>query len=283
MSGLAPLESLFDASRGREVPLPQELCALYGPLRFPEHPARPHVVGNFVTTLDGVVSLGIPSKAGGREISGANPHDRMVMGLLRAVADVVIVGAGTFRASSGRRWTPDAAYSDLAGAYRALRANLGKPASPLNVVVTAGGELDLDRPGGETGDPPLLVVTTDDGERALRGRGLPSGVEVVACEIRPTVRQVLDVVKLVRPADLILVEAGPRLMGEFVAAGALDELFLTVAPQIAGRDGGERPGLVAGQTFAPDDPCWTTLIGVKRAGSHLFTRYTLRRDASRSG
>ena len=67
---------------------------------MPRHATRPHVIGNFVTSLDGVVSLGIPGKAGGGEISGFNPHDRMVMGVLRAAADAVVVGAGTLRASS---------------------------------------------------------------------------------------------------------------------------------------------------------------------------------------
>ena len=54
MSKLAPLESLFDAQRGRELPLPPELAALYGQLRFPMQPDRPYVFANFVTSLDGV-------------------------------------------------------------------------------------------------------------------------------------------------------------------------------------------------------------------------------------
>ena len=67
----------------------------------------------------------------------------------------------------------------------------------------------------------------------------------------------------------------PRgLMGDFFAEQALDELFLTLAPQIAGRDGqAERPGLVMGKQFAPEHPLWGTLVSVKRAGSHLFLRY----------
>jgi len=78
----------------------------------------------------------------------------------------------------------------------------------------------------------------------------------------------------VRPTQIILVEGGPRLMGDFFAEQCLDELFLTLAPQVAGRDdASERPGLVAGQSFAPERPLWGTLVGVKRAGSHLFLRY----------
>ena len=96
---LTPLATLYDVALGDELPFPIDLAALYGPLRLPRPKARPYVVGNFVTTLDGVVSLNTPGRAGGGEISGFNQHDHMVMGMLRAVADAVIVGVGTLRAS----------------------------------------------------------------------------------------------------------------------------------------------------------------------------------------
>jgi riboflavin biosynthesis pyrimidine reductase len=274
MSDFPPLESCFDATLGSDLPLPPALAERYGRLALPTHPDRPHVVGNVVSTLDGVVSLALPGKAGGREISGDNPHDRLVMGLLRAVADAVIVGAGTFRESSSRRWTADAAYPPLADAYAELRRRLGKPDPPVNVVVTARGDVDLTRP---IEDAPLLVVTTAEGAGRLSERARPPRVEVVAAGVGPLAAgQVLDVVRKIGPSDVILIEAGPRLMGDFVAEGCLDELFLTLAPQIAGRDGAvARPGLVAGKQFAPDDPRWGTLVSLKRAGSHLFLRYAL--------
>ncbi len=63
-------------------------------------------------------------------------------------------------------------------------------------------------------------------------------------------------------------------MGDVLAERRLDELFMTLAPQIAGRDGtSDRPGLVAGQVLAPERPRWGTLVGVRRAASHLFLRY----------
>ncbi len=68
------------------------------------------------------------------------------------------------------------------------------------------------------------------------------------------------------------------LMGNFFAERRLHELFITLAPQIAGRAGSlERPGLVSGKRFAPDDPRWGTLVSVKRAGDHLFLRYSFSR------
>ena len=87
-------------------------------------------------------------------------------------------------------------------------------------------------------------------------------------------RSILAAVNRVRPSELILVEGGPHLLGDFFAEQCLDEQFLTLSPQVAGRNGAPaRPGLVAGKRFAPEHPLWGTLVGVKRGGSHLFLRY----------
>lgn len=282
MSGLAPLQNLFDAAGGEALPLPGALEALYGRLRMPRHSGRPHVLANFVSSLDGVISLGVPGKAGGGEISGFNPHDRMLMGVLRAAADAVVVGAGTLREASPRHlWTADYIYPPLTTAYQAFRAALGIPEPPLNVVVTASGDIDLDRRLFRSGEAPSLLVTTANGARRLCERGLPASVRVeVVDEAGPlSARAVLDTISYVRPCKRVLLEAGPRVMSVFFAERLLDELFLTVAPQVAGRDGDlRRPGFVAGIRFAPDDPIWGTLVGLKRGGDHLFLRYAFSPD-----
>jgi riboflavin biosynthesis pyrimidine reductase len=275
------LQDLFDATAGDDVGLPHALASLYGRLRMPRHAERPHVIGNFVTSLDGVVSLGIPGKAGGGEISGFNAHDRMVMGLLRATADAVVVGAGTLRASSAEHvWTAEYIYPPLADAYRELRATLGKPEAPLNAVVTGSGDIDLDRCLFRSAAVPSLIVTTAAGARRLLDRGLsPSTrVEVAAGAASLSARAVLDTIQRTRKSELVLVEAGPRLMSDFFAEHLLDELFLTLAPQVAGRDGEiERPGLVSGKLFAPEHPVWGRLVGLKRGGDHLLLRYAFAR------
>ncbi len=276
MSSLTPLQVLYTTGQGTEVPLPAELARLYGPCQFPLRPNRPYVMGNFVTTLDGVVSLNIPGQAGGGEISGFNAHDRMVMGLLRAAAGAVVVGAGTLRAVPQHIWTAEYVYPPLADAYRELRDALGYTEPPLSVIVTGRGELDLSLPVFQAGQAPVLVVTTDRGADHLHQRALPPGVAVVAgaSEGRITASAVLDAIQQVRRIDRVLVEGGPHLMGDFFAEQRLDELFLTLAPQVAGRDKTtERPGLVEGRTFAPNKPVWGTLVDIRRAGEHLFLRY----------
>jgi riboflavin biosynthesis pyrimidine reductase len=282
MSMLTPLETLYEAGQGTALPLPAELTSLYGQLQFPPHPGRPYVVSNFVSTLDGVVSLNEPGRAGGGPISGNSPHDRMVMGLLRAVADAVIVGAGTVRATLPRHlWTAGYIFPPLADAYQSLRVALGKPDPPLTVIVTARGEIEPDRQVFQSGAAPVLIVTTPAGAQRLGGRGLPPSVQIAAVEgaDRLTARSILETVSRVRPSEVVLVEGGPHLLGDFFAEQCLEELFLTLAPQIAGRDSAvERPSLVAGRIFAPEHPLWGTLIGVKRGGSHLFLRYTFASD-----
>ncbi len=89
---LTALEHLFDRKHGNELPLPPELATLYGHLSLPARADKPYIIGNFVTTLDGVVALNVPGHYGSGDISGFNQQDHMVMGLLRATADAIIVG-----------------------------------------------------------------------------------------------------------------------------------------------------------------------------------------------
>ena len=280
MTALTPLETLYDIERGKNLPLPATLAALYGRLQFPTGDTQPYIIGNFVTTLDGVVSLNMPDKAGGGSISGSNKHDTMLMGLLRATADAVIVGAGTLRAVPHHIWTAEYIYPPLAREYQQLRTNLGKLEPPLNVIVTAQGEIDFTLPVFRSSDVPVLLVTTMQGAQRIHALSLPSTVRVTATGDTHFLKaqDILESVKQTRQCETILVEGGPHLMGDFFAGQCLDELFLTLAPQVAGRDGkSNRPGLIEGQLFAPDNPRWGTLIGVKRAENYLFLRYAFTR------
>jgi riboflavin biosynthesis pyrimidine reductase len=276
MSVLDPLETLYDLQQGAHLPLPPALASLYGQLQFPTHSGRPHVIANFVTSLDGVVALNDSDQSGGGEISGANQHDQMVMGLLRAVADVIVVGAGTLRSARQHLWTAEHIYPALAGEYQQLRSRLGKSGPPLNVIVTASGAIDLALPVFQSGEVAVLIVTTQEGAQRIREHALPRLVQVEAVQQAGSIsaRLVLKAASAVRQSEVILVEGGPQLMGDFFAERCLDELFLTLAPQVAGRDSSsKRPGLVAGKRFAPEHPIWGTLVGVKRGASHLFLRY----------
>jgi riboflavin biosynthesis pyrimidine reductase len=281
MSELTPLETLLGAEQGDDLPLPDRLAALYGRLRIPAT-TEPYVISNFVTTLDGVVALRAPGHESGGAISGHNQHDRMVMGVLRAVSDAVVVGAGTLRSVPEHVWTADYIFPSLASEYAQLRTNLGKAEPPLNVIVSQSGNLDPSLRVFSSEEVRVLVVTTPSGAERIGALAMPPSVKVVAVDKDGTVsaEKVLEAVEQVRRSDTILVEGGPMLMADFVAERRLHEMFLTLAPQIAGRDGSvERPGLVSGKLFAPNDPRWATLVSVKRADDHLFLRYAFDRTA----
>ena len=272
---LAPLETLYESTGEVDVPLPPALKTFYGRFSLPKQGGRSYVISNFVTTLDGVVSLNAPGHCAGGDISGFNEQDRAVMGLLRAVADTVIVGAGTLRSVPDHLWTADYIYPNLAHIYKEVQTTVGQSGPPLNVIVTARGEIDPQLRVFTSGEVPVLIVTTTEAADRIRSHQLPSSVQVAAIQEEGplSARAILEAAEHVRPSEVILVEGGPKLMGNFFAERCLDELFLTIAPQIAGRNSVVRPGLVAGKTFAPEQPLWGTLVSVKHGGSHLFLRY----------
>lgn len=273
---LAPLQTLLSAGPGHLVPLPAELKRLYGKFHLPAVRSKPWVCSNFVTTLDGVVSLHTRGHATGGDISGFSAQDRLVMGLVRAVTDVIIVGSGSLKADPQAVWTPEAICPELASGYRQLRAALGKRGPALNVIVSGSGRLDLRLPVFSSGQVPVLILTSATGARRLNRQKLPAAVQVRALrrgagEIQASA--ILREVSRRSGVKRILVEGGPILLGDFYKQRLIDEQFLTLAPQIAGREEGDgRPGLVMGQTFAPRDPLWGGVTDVRRGGSHLYLR-----------
>jgi riboflavin biosynthesis pyrimidine reductase len=280
-SKLIPLHTLLELRRGRQFSLTPKLARLYGGFRMSARSSA-HVFSNFVSTLDGVVSLQVKGHEAGSDISGHNAQDRMVMGLLRAVADVVIVGSGTLAADPHHVWTPEAICPELATDYRRLQSSIAKRQAALNVVVSASGQLDLRLPVFASGRVPVVVVTTPRGARHLSRQAPRTGVEIISIRggARIAPGAILDAVSRVNCGKRILIEGGPQLLGTFYRERLLNEQFLTLAPQIAGRNAGDgRLGLVMGTTFAPRDPLWGELGDVRRGVSHLFLRYSFTGNA----
>ena len=273
LTDVRPLEQLYDGGGGEPLPLPSQLSGLYGELRLPGARRRPYVIANFVQSLDGVAALGIPQTSGG-QISGSNPQDRLTMGLLRSIADAVVVGAGTARSVPGHLWTPEYIFPALADEYAELRRRLGRAELPLNVVVTARGEVDAAQRVFH-GEVPVLVITTEAGQQRLTQEAAidPSFIRAVGKSGELSAGAILEALSRDNGRGVVLLEGGPHLMGDFFGEGLVDELFVTVSPLIAGRDGHERPGIVAGREFAPDTPIWGELVSVRRADNHLFLRY----------
>lgn len=265
-----PLEALFDEQAGSSSqPLPEALRTLYGGgLDL----TAPCLYANFVASIDGVAALGPEHPSSGSAISGREPADRFVMGLLRACADAVLIGAGTLRATPTHRWTPAHVYPAAASDFAALRRERDLSAEPELVVVTARGDLPTHHPALEAG---AVIATTEAGARNLAGR-LPSACTILPLGDAPNIDPAV-LMRAVRSRghDVVLTEAGPRLIGQLIGQGLLDDLFLTVAPVIAGRDETPRPGLVAGLELLPERRETAELVSVRRRASVLFLRYRL--------
>jgi riboflavin biosynthesis pyrimidine reductase len=258
-----PLELLFERPGMPVLDVPEPLRAAYG---GPFGLRDDCVYANFVASVDGVVALRSEEESG-HIISGGSAADRFVMGLLRACADVVLLGAGTFRKAAGHLWHAETIHPAAAAQFAELRRKLGLRPHPPLVVVSATGEIDVAQPALRD----AIIVTTAAGEARLRGR-VPPTTRFESGPIR------LDkVVESLRAEGYrrILTEGGPTLASELAAAGLLDELFLTRSPALFGRMSADgRKGLIDGVDLSGRS---VDLLGVRRHGSYLFLRYDLRR------
>ena len=239
---------------------------------------RPTVISNFVSTIDGVVSYNNAEAAGGGEISGFFKPDTFVMGLLRSHADAVLIGAGTLRAAAHQAWSARFIHPETAAEFAALRAQLGLAPEPTTVVVTASGDIDLKHKGLADPGVPALILTAERGARALQSFApFPDHIQVVSAgqdSVEP--RAILAELER-RGMRVVLCEGGPSLFGQLLSAGLIDELFLTLAPQVAGRSSDEpRLSLVEENAFSAARAPWAQLIDLRRSGNHLFTRYSFK-------
>jgi riboflavin biosynthesis pyrimidine reductase len=247
---------LWEADGHPEQPLPDTLRALYGGgLGFDS----PRLYANFVQTVDGVVAIPELEKSNALVADGS-AADKFVMGLLRATADVILIGSGTMLASPKGMWRPAGVYPQAADAF----AELGEPAV---AVVSSGASLDPNHPVLQRA---VLLTTTRGAEQFADV--LP---DVVAVNDGDWVdlRAAVDVLRA-RGHARILSEAGPTVFGSLLADDLVDELFLTVSPVLAGRlEVGKRLGLVEGVELLPQVRRGGRIASVRRSEDHLFLRY----------
>jgi len=281
--GLA-IETLFEAPESaatsvRGGALPHGLAARYGPrLEIPLRPDRPTVIANFVTSLDGVVALGEDSSGGG-EISGFFEPDRFIMGLLRTLADAILIGAGTLGATANHVWTAGRVNPASTDSYAAWRTQLGlSQPQPTTVIVTGSGRLNVRHPALTDPRVPVVLLTTPAGAAVLHSEPMGENVQLAVAGTGPRLTAAVIIDALAGLGiRLALCEGGPHLLGDLVAAERLDELFLTEAPQLLGRDEQQRRlSLVQGFAAGPGGGRWAELRSVRRAADHLFLRYRLR-------
>ena len=222
-------------------------------------PGRPWLRGNMVASVDGAARLDGLSEG----LSSA--ADKRIFGVLRALADVVLVGAGTVRAEGYR---PPRARAEFA-AERAARGQ-----GPAPVIAVVSGRLDLDLglplfadPTGGGGTARTVIVTCADAPaEALKAA---AGVADVVIAGEGRVDPAAAVAALAeRGWTRQLTEGGPSLLGQFAAAGVLDELCLSIAPLLVA---GDSQRIAHGPTALAEQLELAALLEEK---GFLFARYT---------
>ena len=283
------LHTLLDRGGG-ENQLTEELTELYGgPLAFERRSeARPFIVVNFVTTIEGLTSYGIPGKAGGGWISGFNKQDVFIMGVLRSLADGVAVGANTLRSEPEHLWTSKFIDKDHETEFAKLRVSLGKSTkNPVQIFVTSSGNV-LDKmknlPNAFSApDVETLIVTTEEGKNVVKKEFNKFGV-IPAILVAQKVGKPNEVnipIMMNRldkdyGIEFLLVEGGSGFNGSVTHAEQYDEYFQTISPKIIGTNkNNARQTSVSGFERSPENSLSHDLISVKNHQNYLYLRWRL--------
>jgi riboflavin biosynthesis pyrimidine reductase len=211
---------------------------------------RPYLFMNFVESADGRATR----EGSSREL-GSDADLGMLLAL-RTVADAVLVGTGTIRVEG---------YGRLCGEERrARRAAAGQAPDPPLVIFSRRFDVPWDASLFEAAEQPVLIYTAAGGEVP----DVAAPVEVVLLEPYTSAAALADLRR--RGVRALLSEGGPTLFRGLMADGLVDELFLTLSPELVG---GEERRLIPGP---PLDPVITlSLQWVLQAEGELFLRYRL--------
>ncbi len=190
---------------------------------YPDDPRSCWVRGSMIASLDGGATA--DGKSGGL----AGPGDRAVFELMRQLADVILVGAGTVRAEnySGAQFSP---------AQRQARQHRGQAEVPPIAVLTNTAMLDHDAKLFTRTEVPPLIFTCADAVADATGR-LGSVAEVIDASGSQSDRvDVAAVLKTLADRRMfrVLVEGGPAILGLLIEHDLLDELCITIAPLLVG-------------------------------------------------
>lgn len=204
-----------DVSPGPELDV-RALAAAYA---YPaEMPRGRWLRANMVGTVDGAAMGGSGVT---RQIS--NENDLGLLLLLRALADVVLVGPRTVRAE---KYGPARIRAD----HAAIRGD--RPPPPI-AVMTSSLDLDFDSPLFAEAAVPTLVFTAESAPADAFAAASKVADVVVVGEDRVDLATVVDAL-VERGHTRLLCEGGPGILASIAAEGLLDELCLALSPVLSG-------------------------------------------------
>ncbi len=219
-----PIDRLYprpDPASGSESGVVSDLVGAIADEVRPAPPDRPWVLTNMIASLDGATE--VDGRSGGL----GRPVDGEVFAALRAVADVVIVGASTARAERYRR--PRANPAAVAG-----RRARGQSDAPRLAIVSGSLSVPSDLPAfaSSSADEPRPLLFTGSASPPERRSQLAEVADIDAAAT-PLVdpRWVLERL-FAQGVRVVILEGGPALNGQFAASGCIDEWNLTVSPSL---------------------------------------------------
>ncbi|MCW4464380.1 dihydrofolate reductase family protein [Glutamicibacter sp. MNS18] len=186
---------------------------------------HPFVRFNFVSSLDG------SAQVNGLSAGLGSPADARVFALLRRLASVILVGAGTVRAEGYDGGLLD----EQSQHWRVAR---GMDAHPVLAIISRGLNIEPDAPVLTRSPAPVLLFTAAEVNQHTSSR-YPRNVELIQledhghwCNAAQIVRELQD-----RGLGLIHAEGGPHILGQFIAQDMVDSLCVSLSPLLVAGPG----------------------------------------------
>ena len=248
-------------------PPAREVFAIYDDLDLPptgnREGARPYVIINTVSSVDGRTAVG------GKAAGIGSATDRKTMRTLRSKVDAVMIGAGTLRAE---------------------KLSLGldpteRVPQPLAIIVTGTGDVPLEEHLIVEGGQEVLILLSDEApERVVeRMRTLAPVMRVPADSTGGVdLQKALLALEAENGVESLVAEGGPGLNHALISLNLVDELFLTVAPELLGGSADQTLTLLRGPTLPARDRPTLDLVSIHLSGDELFLRYSLAPTPSHS-
>ena len=243
----------------RLLPQPGDvtLHGAYASLRLAERapPDRPYVIANMIASTDGRATIG------GRSGALSTPADHELFLDLRTQVDAVMAGTATLGIEG---------YGPLVRSEQRQQRRVEEGLDPVPIAVTATRSMELPAQTPLFRDPNSRIVVLTNSKREPP----PCEAQLIVERLEGEPLDLLAGMQRLRSGHgvrSVLLEGGPTILSAMTAAGLVDELFLTISPQLAG--GSDVPTIVTGDPLG--DPPRLELVSLHAGDGELFLRYRL--------
>lgn len=255
--------------------LPPDYLALYpGDWQIPEIKGRPYIYTDFAISRDGRITYHEEGYVGGSDITQSDRADWWFMAFLRTRADAIMNGIGTVTLELDTPWTGAALYPDEAASFAELRRYFGHDKPPILTILSHDGRLNYEAAALQRDDMHVVLATTTAGAAHARQFAVGATLDIHDLgQDRADLSRTVAMLYSDYGVRNLLSEGGSTVQAGLLAAGLIDEEFVTWCPSFVGRTEDKfRPSYTEGVAWHPKNAPYSKPLSLHRNGDLLYLR-----------